>query len=212
MVFMNISLFTTFFFLIINPCFAFKTLLINDRNIYEMYEPQDEIPLDVLSEGQLMYYISYLNPKLHEGISLEAMQIDGSRFNSYEEFIQDMFQCDFKSYQFSGEIPRFYLQVRKLQDNQIIGVCAVLQQSAHHYYVDHLGLHKDYRRQKIGSNLINELVKAIPNMQELTLDTRVFNKPAQFFYEKLEFQKMTAHPNPAKQSIYVHYVKMISIE
>jgi hypothetical protein len=133
------------------PCFAFKTLLVEKGYVYEMYDPHDEIPLDVLNEGVAMYFEAYLNPKLHNGISLKTLQVDEAKFASYDEFISDMFQRDFISYQFPDTTPRLYLQARLAQDGRIVGVCAILEQTPGTYYMDHMGVDKDFRRQKIAT-------------------------------------------------------------
>ena len=203
---MKIRVFFVIFSCLIHPCFAFKTLLVDQGYIYEIYEPQDEIPSSTLNEGQSIYFESYLNPKLHKEIPLNAMRINASQFHSYDEFIQDMFLRDFESYQGPGQNPRFYLQARTGQDGKIIGVCAVLGEDNHNYHIDHLGVHKDFRQQGVATHLIKELLKTIPNIHKLSLDTRVFNKPAQAFYEKMGFKKLDVHPNPQKQSTYYHYI------
>lgn len=174
--------------------------------IYEAYEPQDEIPSSILNEGRSMYFESYLNPKLHEGIPLDVMQIDTSQFHSYDAFISDMFLQDFSSYQLPGKTPRIYLQARRIQDSKIIGICAVLELANHNYYLDHLGVHQDFRRHKIASTLIQQLIEMVPNFKAITLDTRVFNRPAQHFYEKTGFKKLDTHPNSRKQFTYYHYI------
>lgn len=190
------------FILFCSPCFAFKTLLISEDYQYEMYEPEDEIPLCQLEEGRLMYYEAYLHPKLHEGISLNALHIDESKFHSYEEYISDMFQRDFESYCHPNS--RHYYQVRHSQDQKIVAICAVLEQGNYNY-IDHIGVHKDFRRQGIAQTLLREVINTLPNFLELSLDTRTFNSPAQALYEKLGFKKWEVHPNPKKQSTYFHY-------
>ncbi len=191
--------------LICLPCFAFQTLLVSGDYQYEMYEPQDEIPLCELEEGLSMYYEAYLHPKLHEGIPLQALQIDESRFRSYEEFIADMFQRDFDSYQHPDQ--RHYYQVRCIQDQKIVAICAVLEEGkTGRNYMDHIGVHKDFRRQGIAQTLVGEVIRTLPNFLELSLDTRTFNGPAQALYEKLGFKKLEVHPNPKKQFTYCHYV------
>lgn len=193
---------------IVHPCFALKTLLVEKDYVYEMYEAQDEIPLDILNEAVTMYFEAYLNPRLHEGISAKLLELDESKFSSYDEFISDMFQRDFSSYQFPNTTPRLYLQARRAQDGKIVGVCAILERTSGSYYIDHLGVDKDYRKQKIAQTIILQLIKNIGNFIEISLDTRVFNKPAQRLYEKLGFKKLETHPIPSKQFTYFHYVKM----
>ncbi|MBS0604556.1 MAG: GNAT family N-acetyltransferase [Verrucomicrobia bacterium] len=205
---MKFRLLTSVFLSISSLSFTLETLLIEKGFLYEMYGSQEEIPLSELQAGREMYFEAYLNPCLHEGIPLMAMQIDETRFHSYEEFISDMFQRDFESYQFPGDTSRLYIQVRRIQDGKIIGICAILMKAPHSYYIDHIGVHKDFRRQKIGSTLIEQALKAIPDYIDISLDTRVFNKSAQFFYEKLGFEKVEVHPYAQKQSIYCHYVFM----
>jgi ribosomal protein S18 acetylase RimI-like enzyme len=187
------------------PCFAFQTLLSQDGYVYELYEPKDEIHESVLAQGEAMYLQTYLNPKLHEGISLEEMGLGHTPFASYEEFIADMFRNDFSSYQYPKNPPRFYLQVRELQSDEIVGVCAILEESPGYYYIDHIGVAKEHRRQKIASTLFQQFIRNVP-VTHVSLDTRVFNKNAQVLYEKLGFQKLTTHPVPRKQHIYFHYV------
>lgn len=192
--------------ILIPPGFAVTTVLVNEGYIFERYEPHEEIPSSILNEGLSMYYEAYLHPKLHEGIPLNTLRIDTLRFHSYEEFILDMFQRDFESYRIPGQTPRIYLQARSMKDGKIIGVCAVLVYDNDNYYIDYIGVHKDFRRRKVATHLMKGLLKTIPNFNEISLDTRVFNRPAQFFYEKLGFKKLDVHPNPQKQSTYCHYV------
>lgn len=102
----------SFAFILLNFCFssfAYEVLLVTDQYIYEVYEPADEIPYDVLKEGRSMYYEAYLNPKLHTDIPLEDLHLD-PKFPSYEAFIQDLFERDFNSYH--APSPRYYFQVR----------------------------------------------------------------------------------------------------
>ncbi len=203
---MKIQALLIYLSILISPSFALTTLLVNDGYIYESYDPQEEIPSSILNEGLSMYFEAYLHPRLHVGIPVNALQIDTSQFHSYDEFILDMFQRDFESYRIPGQTPRIYLQARSMKDGKIVGVCAVLVNENNNYYIDHIGVHKDFRRQKVATNLMKGLLKAIPNFNEISLDTRVFNRPGQLFYEKLAFKKLEVHPIPQKQSTYCHYV------
>lgn len=188
-------------------CDAFKTLSTIDEYVYEVYEPQDCIPASILFEGMNMYLEAYSYPKLHEGIPLKELKIDESRFRSYDEFIADMFYRDFQSYETPNEVRRHYFQVRCILDNQIVGVCVILEQDQPgFYYTDHIGIHKDFRRLGLACNLIKEVINAFPDFVEISLDTRNFNWPAQALYENTGFKKLDIHPNPAKQTTYIHYV------
>ncbi len=198
-----------FFLLLVvtGPCFALQTLFVNESYVYEMYEPEDCIPLSVLDEGMRMYFEAYQFPRLYEGISLEELHIDETRFKSYEEFILDMLQKDFASYQDPKDISRAYFQARSLSDNQIVAICAVLKLTqSGHYYMDHLGVHKDFRRQGIASTILKEVINTFPDLIEMSLDTRIFNKPAQALYEKTGFKKLDINPNPRMHQTYIHYV------
>jgi len=196
-----------FLVLLCSPCFAFRTLLIQDDYIYEMYEPQDRIPLSLLEEARSMYFEAYLNPRLHKDIPLKALQIDEYRFHTYEEFLSDLFQRNFASYEHPGRFSRYYYQVRSNRDQKIIGVCAVLDQNKNgRHFIEHIGVHKDFRRRGIAQTLIGEVINSLPNFVAISLDTRIFNGPAQALYEKLGFDKLETHPNPKKQFTYFHYV------
>jgi ribosomal protein S18 acetylase RimI-like enzyme len=188
------------------PCFALKTLLVEKGIVYELYDSQDEIPLNVLNEGVSMYFEAYQHPRLHDGFSLETLQVDKASYSSYDEFISDMFRRDFNSYRFSNTTPRFYLQARRAQDGKIVGVCAILNQAPGTYYIEHIGVHKDFRRQKIALTLTTQFIKNIGEFHQISLDTRVFNQPAQSLYENLGFIKLTTHPLSSKQFTYFHYV------
>ncbi len=100
-----------------------------------------------------MYKAAYRAPGHHQGISLKEMKIDASRFSTYEEFIADMFKRDFLGYQSPKEVGRYYFQVWSLPDYQLVGICAVLQQSRPgFYYIDHMGIDKNFRRQGLASH------------------------------------------------------------
>lgn len=172
--------------------------MVGDGYIYELYEPADEIPKSVLVEAKEMYFDAYLHPKLHEGVSLEALNLAVS----YEEFIADLFERDFASYQKASA--RYYFQGREVGSGQIVGICAVLENGPFDLYIDHIGVAKEYRRKGIGGQLLQSVIAQFP-MSRLSLDTRIFNGPAQALYQKLGFIKMP-HPNPEKVNQYYFYV------
>ncbi|MBS0655909.1 MAG: hypothetical protein JSR46_09040 [Verrucomicrobia bacterium] len=95
-----------------SPLFAYKTLLVKEQYTYEVYEPEDQIPSQVIEEALQMYTEAYFHPKLHDGLPLDDLKIDRSRFATYDEFIQDMFQSDFRSYEFPTHVKRHYYQIR----------------------------------------------------------------------------------------------------
>jgi len=183
-------------------CHAFKNLGLFKGYIYEVYVPGDLIPVEQLNEALEMYYLAYCNPPLHQGIPLNELKIDGSKFSSYEGFISDMFMQDFQSYQ-DRHLERFYFQIR--DRHSIIGICVVLKLAAGVYYIDHLGINAFFRRQGLAKHLIGKVQETCSDFVEIALDTRVFNKPAQFFYEACGFKKLTMHPNASKQSTYYRY-------
>lgn len=183
---------------------AFNNLGLFKGYICEVYEPGDLIPTEQLHEALTMYYLAYCSPPLHQGIPLRELKIDGSKFSSYEGFISDMFLRDFQSYQ-DRHLERFYFQIR--DRHSIIGVCVVLKLAAGVYYIDHLGINAFFRRQGIATYLIEKVKETCCDFVEIALDTRVFNKPAQYFYEACGFKKLTLHPNANKQSTYYHYTK-----
>jgi ribosomal protein S18 acetylase RimI-like enzyme len=186
------------------PCHAYKFLGVKGGYCYEIYEPRDIIPDEVLDEAREMYFQAYDDPTLHDGLTLQEMRVDERRFSSYEEFIDDMFRKDFSSYHMNPS--RSLFQVRDCRSNAIVGVCAVLhQEKPGHYYIDHIGVEKNTRRKKMGTLLIYEVVNEFSDFEEIRLDTRVFNTPAQRFYENLGFKRWEMHPNPLKTSAYVHY-------
>ncbi len=199
-------LFILFIFLS-STCFGYKTLLTQDEYIYEVYEPGDRIPVDTLVEGLQMYYKAYLFPKLHVGFSLKELNIDETRFRSYDEFIEDMFCRDFLSYQTTQKEQRYYFQVRTVPHNQVVCVCVLLkEQEPGFYYMDHIGTHKDYRRRGLAYTLIEQVKRHLTDFRDISLDTRIFNVPAQALYAKSGFHRLAVHPIPKKQNIYYHYL------
>lgn len=193
--------------LISSSCFGYQALLTKDDYLYEVYEPQDRIPVETLLNGLKMYYQAYLTPKLHAGIPLSELQIDETRFRSYEEFIEDMFYRDFLSYQITQKARCYYFQVRHLPTDQIVSLCVILQlDEPGFYYMDHIGTHKDFRRRGLAFTLVQQMQKFLTNCIDISLDTRIFNLPAQALYEKLGFKRLSIHPVPRKQTIYCRYV------
>lgn len=203
---MRLQYFFALLVFVMNPVYAFQTLFVDRDCVYEVYEYQDFIPNEVLQEGQSMYFEAFLHPKLHEGKSLKELQIDEIRFRSYEEFIADMSAKDFESYQTPNSILRLYFQVRRFNDNKIVGVAAVLRLADRSYYIDHFGVHKGFRKLGIGQTLLIQLQQFLSDAECISLDTRVFNTPAQALYEKMGFRRVNIHPNPKKQTTYIHYV------
>lgn len=190
-----------------SPSFAFQTLLINEKYVYEVFEPNDDIPCQVLDEGFTMYFEAYQFPRVHAGIALAEMQIDETQFLSYEEFMYDMFQRDFASYTLPQNRSRYYFQVRSLRENAIVAICVVLDmEQPGFYYINHIGVNKNFRYQGIANTLLKNVINTFPNFEEISLDTRVFNTPAQALYEKVGFKRVDMHPNPCKQRTYFHYI------
>ncbi|MBS0655910.1 MAG: GNAT family N-acetyltransferase [Verrucomicrobia bacterium] len=74
------------------------------------------------------------------------------------------------------------------------------------YYIDHIATHKDFRRKGLALSLVELVKTTLPQVSQITLDTRVFNVPAQALYQKAGFTKCTIHPNPQKQNAYFHYM------
>jgi len=193
--------------LISSACFGYQTLLTRDDYQYEVYEPQDQIPAKTLLNGLKMYYQAYLAPRLHVGIPLSELQIDETRFHSYEEFIEDMFYGDFLSYQTTQKARCYYFQVRYLPSDQVVSLCVVLKQDEPgFYYIDHLGTHKDFRHRGLAFTLVRQVTQFLTDCIDISLDTRIFNLPAQALYEKLGFKQLLIHPVPRKQAIYYRYV------
>lgn len=199
------SFFFTFLFLF--PVYAHQVLLTDKDFVYELYEPQDLIPPNLLEEGRAMYFEAYQHPKLHLGHSVKSLNIDETRFKSYEEFIDLMFREDFESYNHLEEVKRYYFQARTLSDGQVVGICVVYPEDrAGHYYLDHIGVHWAFRRRGIGKNLIEEMKKSLAGFERIALDTRKFNTTAQALYEAMGFQIEPVNPRPHKQHTYFHYV------
>ena len=190
------------FFLPIS-CYSFTNLGSFKGYECEVYELGDAIPPDILKKGLEMYFLAYCNPPLHRGIPLEDLRINESKFNSYEEFIADMFMSDFQGYQ-NPQLQRWYFQMK--EGDQIRGVCIVLKLDTGIYYIDHLGVESDYRRQGIAKYLLENAQKICADFIEFKLDTRVFNTTAQAFYEAMGFKKLKIHPDVNKQLTYYHYM------
>jgi len=90
-----------------------------------------------------------------------------------------------------------------------VGICAVLEQSTPgFYYFDHLEIHKDFRRRGLAEKLIKFMKNQLTDYIEIeiSLDTHVFNRPAQALYDKCGFEKLSIHPIATKQNTYFHYV------
>jgi ribosomal protein S18 acetylase RimI-like enzyme len=181
--------------------------LIGNNYVCEVYAPEEEIPLEFLDEARQMYFEAYLYPPLHEGISIEELGLDQNLFGSYEEYIEDMFRRDFSSYGQPGKPRLHYFQLRSNEDGCLVGVCVVLEKSMPgFYYLDHIGIHWKFRHQGLAESLIKVMINQLGNFIEISLDTRIFNLPAQTLYEKLGFEKLGIHPCPEKQNIYFHYI------
>lgn len=188
-------------------CCALQVLPIGNDYICETYSPVDEIPKKQLDEARQMYFEAYCHPPLHLGIPFEELGIDLTCFGSYEEYIEDMFQRDFSSYGQPGMLRRHYFQLRCNDDGRIVGVCVVLEKSTlGYYYLDHIGIHWKFRNQGLAGSLIKTMISQLNDFIEISLDTRIFNFPAQALYEKWSFEKLPIHPCPEKQRTYYHYV------
>ena len=172
---------------------------------YEMWEPHDTIPSQLLNPAREMYFASY-DPRLHEGVSLEQMRIADKGFPSYEDFIADMLKRDFASY----EAPAFRWIFFAYQEREIVGFASLLQQPQS-FYIDHFGVSSAAKGKKIGTRLMGHIFNHLSSFwreglpHEVTLDTRVFNVPAQAFYDKMHFKGVNPHPDPAKEGAYLHY-------
>lgn len=192
--------------LLFSSCCGFQIIPIGNDYNCEIYSPEDKIPLDVLEEARQMYLEAYLYPPLHAEIPFEELKIDQNFFNSYEEYIDDMFRKDFTSYGSSDKPMLHYCQLRQ-NDSILVGVCVVLEQAkSGYYYLDHIGIHRKFRRQGLATALLEITIGQLSDFIEISLDTRVFNFPAQALYEKFGFKKCLIHPCPEKQSAYCHYI------
>jgi ribosomal protein S18 acetylase RimI-like enzyme len=196
-----------FFVCFLLPAFPYQVLLTDEDFVYELYEPQDLIPPTLLEEGRAMYFEAYQHPKLHLGHSVKSLNIDETRFRSYEEFIDQMFREDFESYNHLDTIKRYYFQARTLSDGRVVGICVVYpEDQSGHYFLDHIGVHCEFRRRGIGRNLIEEMKKSLADFKEIALDTRTFNTTARALYEAMGFQIEPINPRSHKQHTYFHYV------
>ncbi|MBA3238862.1 MAG: GNAT family N-acetyltransferase [Parachlamydiaceae bacterium] len=198
--------FTLFTLLVFSNCFSYRTLPLGKDYVCEIYEPEDKIPLETLEEAEKMYFEAYLFPPLHSNIPLEKLNIDPNNFNSYEGYIKDMFRKDFSSYGKPDKPRLHYLQLRQRNNGSIVGLCVVLHQQKHgHYYIDHIGIDSKFRRQGLATQLLKITVSQFSDFIEISLDTRIFNFPAQALYEKLGFRKCSIYSCPEKQLSYFHY-------
>lgn len=188
-------------------CTGLQIVPVKDDFICEVYSPEDDIPLELLEEARRMYFETYLCPALHVGVPFEELGINQNLFGSYEEYIADMFRKDFASYGQKNKQGIHYLQLRCKEDGSIIGVCVLLEKLIPGlYYLDHIGIHCNFRRQGLADSLIKISADHLDNYIEISLDTRVFNLPAQTLYEKCGFEKLAVHPIASKQNTYFHYV------
>ncbi len=186
---------------------ALQVLPIGNNYICEVYSPDEVISQNQLEEARQMYFEAYCHPPLHLEVPFEELGIDSACFSSYEEYIADMFHKDFSGYKNPDKLKRHYFQLRYTRDDRIIGVCVVLETSTPgFYYLDHIGIHWKFRNQGLAGSLIKIMINQLNDFIEISLDTRIFNYPAQALYEKWGFEKCLVHPCPEKQQFYYHYV------
>src|SRR5690606_33410118 len=92
--------------------------------------------------------------------------------------------------------------------SNLVGLCVTLpEKEKGHYYIDHIGVKKGYQGNGIGRDIISILEKTLPDLQMISLDTRVFNIPGQKLYAKSGFKRIEPHPVPMKQGKYIFYQK-----
>ena len=187
--------------------YALQILPVKEEFVCEVYSPEDELPVELLDEARRMYFEAYMHPALHLEVPFKELGIDPNRFSSYEEYIGDMFQRDFGGYSGCDKGGVHYFQLRCKVDGSVVGVCVVLEKEVPgYYYIDHIGIHWKFRQQGLAGSLMKEMVECLDDFVEISLDTRVFNFPAQGFYEKWGFEKLAVHPCAVKQSTYFHYI------
>jgi len=153
-----------------------------------------------------MYFSTY-DPVLHEGLSLAQMGIP-EHFKTYEDFLWDMIQKDFASYNETGTTRDiFFTTEGPYQEDapNVTSVSILLPQEEGSYYLDHFGVSSSVQRKGVGERLMGLWFLHLKDLNHLTLDTRVFNTTGQGFYNKHGFQEVSPHPTPRKQGFYKHF-------
>lgn len=180
------------------------TLIVEDnQRQYFLVRPGELLEQNIAEQARDMYFDSY-DTELNKSLSLNDIGISHLGFATYEDFRRNMFEEDFASY-VDSPAKRSFFYVK--QQNEIVGVAAVLSLDNNVYYIDHIGIKKGFQHQGIGSRLLGLLEQHLENWKSITLDTRVFNTPAQQAYEKAGFQRVTPHPIALKDRFYIRYEK-----
>ncbi|MBX9977614.1 MAG: GNAT family N-acetyltransferase [Alphaproteobacteria bacterium] len=175
---------------------------------YYALEPNVHLSKAFLDQATKMYYDCY-DPDLHKDYTLEAMGINASCFQTYEEFLNDLIQTDFHSYNTKTCFVIYATEGDARPDfSNLVGLCVTLpEKEKGHYYIDHIGVKKGYQGNGIGRDIISILEKTLPDLQMISLDTRVFIMPGQKLYAKSGFKRIEPHPVPMKQGKYIFYQK-----
>lgn len=188
---------------------TYSTDFIGSDNGIFCYKFQKGAPLpDQFSNTVKPMYFETYDPALHEKYSLERMGLD-QKFNTYEEFLYQLIEDDFRIYATDTDRIIFFATQHECKNNyeNICGLCVFLPgQQKGEYYLDHIGIKDTFKRQGIGRQLLNLAMRSIA-AEQVTLDTRVFNVPAQNFYEKEGFAKISPHPILKKEGFYFRYAK-----
>lgn len=184
--------------------------LISDKDVF-YYKFQRDTPLpEQFTQWVKPLYFKTYNPTLHEGYSPQDMGLE-AKFKSYEEFLFQLIDDDFKLYATTSERDIFFATKKQCLETyeNVCGFCVFLPDNLEgDYYLDHIGIKDTCARQGIGHHLLNLAIDSLA-AKVVTLDTRIFNTPGQNFYEKEGFTKISPHPTEKKEGRYLRYIKRI---
>ncbi len=90
----------------------------------------------------------------------------------------------YKSDKWQSEVMRSGQYYKIVDDSRVIGGIVVFDQGNGNYYLGRMYLHPDYQNQGIGTQTIAFIEETFPQAARWTLDTPVWAKRNQHFYEK----------------------------
>lgn len=201
-----VSVFICLFLSVFSSLQAIELLEEKEGRYFYRILREESVPDAFSQTAQKMYFSTY-NPALHEGLSLEQMGIP-EHFGTYEDFLKDMIQRDFASYNEAGA-PRdiFFTTEGVYQEDtpSVVGISILLPQEDGSYYLDHFGVSSSAQRHGIGKTLMGLWFLHLKDLNHLTLDTREFNTTGQSFYNKHGFEEVSPHPVVKKRGFYKYF-------
>ena len=197
-----------FMTIMINVLMACELVGTNNNFFYYCFPRGCNLPQAFCDSTKKMYYESY-NPVFHKDYSTEQMGLD-RKFKTYEQFLHQLIEDDFTGYntKLTNRVVFFVTQRPFSENVEPLGVAVFLDQDQKgEYYIDHIGIQKEFQRKGIGHQLLKFSIQSLGNVKKISLDTRVFNRPGNEFYQKELFNKMAIHPNEHKEGRYYRYTK-----